>query len=82
MARGRRPSTTRERHGPGGPRASSTARGTTSTTVDDIATAVGIGRRTFFRYYESKLDVVWGEFDAELVRLRRPAGRTPRTTSR
>jgi mycofactocin system transcriptional regulator len=41
-----------------------------ATTVDEIAAAVGISRRTFFRYYESKPDVVWGEFDAELVRLR------------
>ena len=40
------------------------------TTVDEIAASVGISRRTFFRYYESKPDVVWGEFDAELVRLR------------
>jgi mycofactocin system transcriptional regulator len=39
------------------------------TTVDQIAGAVGVSRRTFFRYYESKRDVVWGEFDAELVRL-------------
>ena len=41
-----------------------------ATTVDEIAAAVGISRRTFFRYYESKPDVVWGEFDAELGRLR------------
>ena len=40
------------------------------TTVDEIAAAVGISRRTFFRYYETKPDVVWGEFDAELGRLR------------
>ena len=40
------------------------------TTVDQIAAAVGISRRTFFRYFESKPDVVWGEFDAELGRLR------------
>jgi mycofactocin system transcriptional regulator len=39
------------------------------TTVDEIAAAVGISRRTFFRYFESKPDVVWGEFDAELGRL-------------
>jgi mycofactocin system transcriptional regulator len=39
------------------------------TTVDEIAAAVGVSRRTFFRYYESKPDVVWGEFDAELTRL-------------
>ena len=39
------------------------------TTVDEIAAAVGVSRRTFFRYYESKRDTVWGEFDAELIRL-------------
>lgn len=41
------------------------------TTVEDIAAAAGIGRRTFFRYHASKNDVVWGDFDAELDRLRR-----------
>ena len=40
------------------------------TTIDEIAAAVGVSRRTFFRYYDSKPEVVWGEFDAELVRLR------------
>lgn len=45
-------------------------RGFDETTVDDIAAAAGIGRRTFFRYYASKNDAVWGDFDAELVRLR------------
>ncbi|MCQ0020665.1 TetR family transcriptional regulator [Actinomadura madurae] len=35
-------------------------RGFEETTVDDIASAAGIGRRTFFRYYGSKNDVVWG----------------------
>jgi mycofactocin system transcriptional regulator len=39
------------------------------TTVDEIAAAVGVSRRTFFRYYDSKREVVWGEFDAELIRL-------------
>ncbi|MER5436835.1 mycofactocin system transcriptional regulator [Streptomyces sp. NPDC002588] len=39
------------------------------TTVDDIAAAAGIGRRTFFRYFASKNDLVWGDFEAELVRL-------------
>ena len=40
------------------------------TTVDDIAAAAGIGRRTFFRYFPSKNDVPWGDFDAELERMR------------
>jgi mycofactocin system transcriptional regulator len=45
-------------------------RGFEETTVEDIAAAAGIGRRTFFRYFASKNDVVWGEFDAGLERLR------------
>lgn len=40
------------------------------TTVDDIARAAGIGRRTFFRYFPSKNDVPWGSFDEELDRMR------------
>jgi mycofactocin system transcriptional regulator len=40
------------------------------TTVDDIARAAGIGRRTFFRYFPSKNDVPWGNFDTELDRMR------------
>lgn len=41
-------------------------RGFDATTVDDIAGAAGIGRRTFFRYFASKNDLVWGEFDRGL----------------
>jgi mycofactocin system transcriptional regulator len=40
--------------------------GFAETTVADIATAAGISRRTFFRYYRSKNDVVWGDFDTLL----------------
>ena len=47
------------------------SRGFEETTVDDIAAAAGIGRRTFFRYYASKNDTVWGDFDAQLDTLRR-----------
>ena len=41
-------------------------RGFEATTVDDIAAAAGISRRTFFRYYPSKNDVVWGDFEERL----------------
>ncbi len=40
------------------------------TSIDDITAAAGIARRTFFRYYPSKSDLVWGDFDGELDRLR------------
>lgn len=40
-----------------------------ATTVDDIAAAAGIGRRTYFRYFASKNDLVWGDFEEQLVRL-------------
>jgi len=39
------------------------------TSVDDIAAAAGVGRRTVFRYFPSKNDMVWGDFDRELDRL-------------
>ncbi len=54
-------------------------RGYDATTVDELAAAVGISRRTFFRYFDSKADVVWGEFDAELVRLRTRLDEAPVT---
>lgn len=46
-------------------------RGFENTTVDDIAAAVGIGRRTLFRYFRSKSDIAWGDFEGEIARLRR-----------
>lgn len=45
-------------------------RGFEETTVDDIADALGVGRRTVFRYFPSKNDIVWGDFDLVLDRLR------------
>ncbi|HUY66261.1 MAG TPA: mycofactocin system transcriptional regulator [Acidimicrobiales bacterium] len=75
-ARGRRPATSREEVA----RAALdlfNRQGYDGTTVDQIAAAVGVSRRTFFRYYDSKRDVVWGEFDAELVRLERQLGSAP-----
>jgi mycofactocin system transcriptional regulator len=48
-----------------------------ATTVDDIAAAAGIGRRTFFRYFGSKNDVVWGRFAEGLVEFRATLAATP-----
>ena len=45
-------------------------RGFEQTTVDEIAAELGIGRRTLFRYFPSKNDIVWGDFDSVLDRLR------------
>lgn len=46
-------------------------RGFAGTTLDDIAAAVGVGRRTLFRYYRSKNDIPWGQFDRTLDDFRR-----------
>jgi mycofactocin system transcriptional regulator len=51
-----------------------------ATTVDDITAAVQIGRRTFFRYYASKADVVWGDFAGGLARMRDLLAATPNST--
>lgn len=45
-------------------------RGFERTTLADVAAASGVGRRTLFRYFESKNDLVWGDFDWVLDRLR------------
>jgi len=43
-----------------------THQGFEATSIEDIAAAAGIGRRTFFRYFPSKNDAVWGDFDEAL----------------
>ena len=52
-------------------------RGFDHTTVDDIAREAGIGRRTFFRYFPSKNDLPWGQFDELLDRMRAHLANTP-----
>jgi mycofactocin system transcriptional regulator len=46
------------------------ARGFDEVSVDDVARAAGIARRTLFRYYPSKNALPWGDFDAHLERMR------------
>jgi mycofactocin system transcriptional regulator len=54
-----------------------TARGFEETTVDDIAEAVGVGRRTLFRYFPSKFDIPWGQFDDSLAFFRETLAAMP-----
>jgi AcrR family transcriptional regulator len=72
----------RDRKGPGRPPAASREAveqialelmlrdGYESVSVDAIASAAGIGRTTFFRYFGSKPGVVWAPFDATIESLR------------
>jgi len=46
-----------------------TERGYDDTTVDDIAGAAGVGRRTFFRYFRSKEDAISPDHEGALARV-------------
>jgi mycofactocin system transcriptional regulator len=48
-----------------------TLKGFEQVTIDDVAAAAGISRRTFFRYFATKADAVWGDFGAHASRLER-----------
>jgi AcrR family transcriptional regulator len=41
-----------------------------ATTMDEIAAVAGIGRRTLFRYFPSKPDLVWGGLEPVVERMR------------
>ncbi len=45
------------------------ARSFDTVSVDDVARAAGIARRTLFRYYASKNAIPWGDFDTHLEHL-------------
>ena len=46
------------------------ARGFEQTTLAAIADEVSVSRRTLFRYYASKNDIPWGQFDRTLDAFR------------
>jgi len=46
-----------------------TERGYDETTIDDIAVAAGVGRRTFFRYFPSKEDAISPDHETALARV-------------
>jgi TetR/AcrR family transcriptional regulator, regulator of mycofactocin system len=46
------------------------AQGYDEVTIDALAAAAGISRRTFFRYFSSKADALMADFDADVERLR------------
>ncbi|MGY2064143.1 mycofactocin system transcriptional regulator [Blastococcus sp. SYSU DS0619] len=46
-----------------------TVRGFEEVTSDEVADSAGISRRTFFRYFPTKADAVWGDFGGHVTRL-------------
>ena len=48
-----------------------TSEGFDEVTTDEVADAAGISRRTFFRYFATKADAVWGDFSGHVLRLER-----------
>ena len=46
-----------------------TRRGFEGVPIDEVAELAGISRRTFFRYFATKADAVWGDFSDHVERL-------------
>jgi len=54
-----------------------TEHGFDETPIEQIAAEAGVSRRTFFRYFDSKTSVLWGEFDAEVDAIRAALAAVP-----
>jgi len=73
---GRRPSTTQD-HITDVALELFASQGFDEVSVDDVAAAAGISRRTLFRYFSSKNAIPWADFDAHLDQLRDLLGAVP-----
>jgi mycofactocin system transcriptional regulator len=54
-----------------------TDQGFENTTIEQIAAQAGVSKRTFFRYFGSKADALWGDFDAEVEVIRAALAEVP-----
>jgi mycofactocin system transcriptional regulator len=54
-----------------------TEQGFEETPIEQIAAEAGVSRRTFFRYFDSKASVLWGEFDSEVDVIREALAMVP-----
>ena len=54
-----------------------TEQGFEETPIEQIAAEAGVSRRTFFRYFDSKASVLWGEFDSEISVIREALAKVP-----
>jgi AcrR family transcriptional regulator len=54
-----------------------TQRGYDETAVDQSAAEAGVSSRTFFRYFDTKVDVLWYAFDNEVLQLRKALAEIP-----
>jgi mycofactocin system transcriptional regulator len=54
-----------------------TEQGFDETPIEQIAAEAGVSRRTFFRYFSAKADVLWGDFDAEVRAIRAALAAVP-----